>query len=131
MGRLEVHANSGVFAGRASGWIDLDEIKRFGSAAGVFPLTDHVRLATGFGPDYDHLEQEQIGLSIYPMGGKGQLGVAVHLRSPEWPGDRSVREEVWMELLTTYEQLRRFSEAIDGFDTQHAGFAFINVEVLE
>ena len=44
------------------------------------------------------------------MGIKGQIGVHVHLRTPEWPDTPpEAVNDVWLQYLTTYERLGRFS----------------------
>jgi hypothetical protein len=47
---------------------------------------------------------------VKPVGGKGQIGVRVHLSTEMWPDTRpdSVMD-VRLELLTTYERMRQFS----------------------
>ncbi|MGC5019972.1 pyridoxal-phosphate dependent enzyme [Micromonospora sp. DT47] len=47
-------------------------------------------LASGFGNPRDpgELEQELVGLRFYRVGGRGQVGVGIHLSGECWPGTR-------------------------------------------
>jgi hypothetical protein len=65
------------------------------------------------------LDQEHVGLSVRQVTSKGQIAVAVHLAGETWPDTRpgSV-PDVRLELLGTYERLRRFgghlAEVVEG-----------------
>jgi hypothetical protein len=53
--------------------------------------------------------EEHVGIQVSPIGHFGQVSVVVHLADP-WPSDyHSARSDVRLEILTTYERMRRFS----------------------
>jgi len=108
-GRLHVRAVADDYSGRASAWFDLASLHDFAQKLGAYPLSldAPVELAGGFA------DQEQVGIRVRPVGAKGQISVAVHLATPRWPDSRpEAVHEARLELLTTYEQLARFTKEL-------------------
>jgi hypothetical protein len=92
----------------------LDQQKRYGSRRQqllTYPLTDVDHgLVGGYGRIGVDFE-ETVGLAARAVGRRGQVAVVAHLATPV---DRSTRlgpaaGEVRVEVLTSYEALRRFS----------------------
>jgi hypothetical protein len=109
-GELHVSAATRGFAGTASAWFDVESLGEFAASLAKYPLPDDLSISLSgggtplSGPRKNHY-WEQVGLIFHPVGGKGQVGVRIHLQGrDDVPG-----QEVRMELLTTYERLRLFS----------------------
>ena len=78
-----------------------------------------------------HLDQEQVRLTVKPVGGKGQVGVLVHLAAELWPDARPESvSELRLEFLTSYEQLRTFSDDLRRAVQGDLDVATLNGEVL-
>jgi hypothetical protein len=113
-GEVEVRASSNGFAGRGVGYVDTSYLMAFASDLTSYPLPDGKRtFVTGFGSvaqrDAGSLDQEHVGLRVYRVGEKGQVGIRVHLSEKRWPDDRpEAVADVWLELLTIYERLGTF-----------------------
>ncbi len=113
-GRLTVRAASEGWAGESRAWFDAARVTEFTASLVEFPLTKTVILASGFGTDNQHLDQEHVRIDVYTVGGLGQVALGVHLATEEWADSRlEARHEVRLELLTTYERLRVFAAGID------------------
>ncbi|MEU7906290.1 hypothetical protein [Actinoplanes sp. NPDC049118] len=111
-GQLQVYAQSGGFAGRGAAYFDAVHLIEFAGSLDEFPLPRGLELAGGFSSreaPYE-LEEELVGLRFHAVGGRGQVGIGVHLAGECWPDTRPESvSEVRLELLTTYERLRIFS----------------------
>jgi hypothetical protein len=110
-GKLWIRASAGGFSGESAGWFNTRTLFDFASALAAYPLpdSDPPHIETGFGKPGE-LEQELLSVAVKPVGGRGQIGVQVHLRTEWWPDTRpdSIMD-VRLELLTTYERMRLFS----------------------
>jgi hypothetical protein len=116
-GKLQVVARAGGFAGRSGAWFNTESVADFAALLAGYPLADNPppRLSGGFWST-DHpgdLTQELVAIEALRTGSLGQVSLRVHLASEIWPPDPPERKhEVRLELPTTYERLRRFSEDI-------------------
>lgn len=112
-GELHVMAVSGSFAGRSSAWFNANDVAKFAAQLAAYPLPDDapVVLSSGYMANATTGEpaQEHVGIMVSPRGRLGQIVVAVHLATAHWAGSPGKPNEVRLELLTTYERLRRFS----------------------
>ncbi|MEV0154036.1 hypothetical protein AB0H57_09890 [Micromonospora sp. NPDC050686] len=133
-GQLRVSARSNGYAGRGAAYFDALRLAEFAASLEAFPLpVGGLTLAGGFvNPNNaGELEQELVGLRFYGVGGRGQVGVGVHLSGEEWP---HIRPEsvpaVRSELLTTYERLRMFSRDFFAVARGDDVRAFLKQEVL-
>jgi hypothetical protein len=113
-GLLKVEATVGGFSGVGEGYLANDDVRAFAERLAVYPLSaDPVALATGYGRTAQDLDQETVRIEAHPVGRLGQLGVAVHLATASWPGDRpEAQRDVRFEVLTSYEAVRRFAAAL-------------------
>ena len=110
IGALTVVARANGFAGRSSAYFNASAILQFAERMAAYPLPDGepLRIQSGMFPvNSDELE-EHIGIGVAPVGSLVQVAVLVHLAEP-WPQRSGNRADVHLELLTTYERLRRFS----------------------
>jgi hypothetical protein len=113
-GKLKVVVGSRGFSGESAAWFDTTNLKDFARSLSIYPLADddHPNIHGGFGGNLrtGSSPQEHVRLEIGPVGGKGQVGIWVHLATEVWPDTRPESfYEVRLELLTTYERLRMFS----------------------
>lgn len=131
-GRLLVKASANGFAGEASAWFNDERIADFATALSAYPLQDAtISLASGFGASEAQLEQEHVRIEVQKVGTKGQLGVRIHLATPEWKDTRPESvDEVRLELLTTYERIRHFSDELLALVRGQVTEAHLGAEVL-
>lgn len=113
-GKLLVRAAFNGFSGEASAWFNTNSLIEFATALQAYPLPrdSPVTISGGFGSlDQPGVTQEQIGLDVRPEGIKGQVVVLVHLATHDWTKTHPESiNDVHLELPTTYERLRRFSD---------------------
>jgi hypothetical protein len=109
-GKLTVSARADGFAGVSGAWFDRETVIGFAHAIGAYPLPDDpIEISSGFGAK-DDVAQEHVGIRVGRVGPWGQVGIRVHLATEIWPDTRPESvDEVWLELLTTYERLRFLS----------------------
>jgi hypothetical protein len=134
-GKLTVVAASRGFSGRSAAWFDTLELMDFARSLSVYPLPEdaHPCVDGGFGenPRTGRPAQEHVRIEVGPVGGKGQVGIWVHLATEEWPHTRPEEfYEVRLELLTTYERLRMFSLHLQRVLQGDLDEATIGTEVL-
>lgn len=132
-GELQVYAQSGGFAGHGAAYFDAMNLAEFGGSLDGFPLPHGLVLAGGFwSREAPHeLEQELVGLRFHAVGGRGQVGIGVHLAGERSPGTRPESvHEVRLELLTTYERLRTFSRDFVAVARGQLDRAEIHEEIL-
>jgi hypothetical protein len=113
-GELTVTAGAQGFAGVGSAWFNADDLEAFASRLAEYPLSHPMpAIAGGWGNEPGVLSQEHVGISTYPVGSKGQIGVQVRLATPELETDSALsRRAVQLEVLTTYERLGRFARQL-------------------
>jgi hypothetical protein len=134
-GKLVVKAGSQGFAGISGAWFDTETLQDFARSLSIYPLPDenHPHVESGFGanPRTGATAQEHVGLEVGPVGGKGQVGIWIHLATAVWPDARPKQfYEVRLELLTTYERLRMFSNHLGRVLDGDLDEATIAAEVL-
>jgi hypothetical protein len=134
-GELHVRASSGGFAGVAKAWFDAEGLKRFAAALSAYPLPEEpLTIWGGFGANArtGGPAQEHVKFTVEPVGGKGQVRVHVRLANPRWPNDDATvaHHEAEIDLLTTYERLRRFSDHLRMVVEGRLGEAVLGTEVL-
>jgi len=106
-------ANAG-FAGIGSAWFSLQQLREFGrSLEETFPIPHGTSLVLAGGywnsTQPASLEQKHIGISFYPIGGTGTVGVHVELQTALQHDERPESQcSVRTELKTQYEPMRRF-----------------------
>ena len=101
------------FAGHGVAWFDPQKLRDLAmQLAEAFPLTETLVVQGGdFFQDVSDLEAVLVGLSFYPVAGRGVLGCRVRLRGDsrdfwERPQARPVLE---VELLSSYQALQEFA----------------------
>ena len=110
---LFAEAAADGFAGRASGLFNTANVKQFARAISEYPLPprDKCSLSTGFGSlSADAIEQEHLGIEVYPTDTRGHIGIQVRMATLVWPETRvDAQKSTKLELRTTYEPIRRFA----------------------
>jgi hypothetical protein len=135
-GKLMARVRFRGFAGEGGAYFDVDELKRFAASIEAFPLPVNPRPTVAGGvwkkDATGELEQELFALAVYPIGLRGQIGVQVRLATELWDGDRNESQSaaVRLELLTTYEALRRFSRELRSLVQGRGEEATLDVEIL-
>jgi hypothetical protein len=134
-GKLSATVQFRGFSGQGGAWFNVSELERFATAIEVFPIPGGQRpsIAGGFWKNVasGELEQEHLAITVYPVGGRGQVGVQVRL-STELCED--VRQEsqsaVRVELLTTYQSLGQFANALRSLVRGEVEAAVLEVDEL-
>jgi hypothetical protein len=109
-GELQARAQASSFGGEGAAYFNVDEIETFAKSLAEYPLTAKCEIRSGFGRSYGQLDQEHLGISIYPIDGRGHIGVQIRMQTKAWPDTRLQSQmAVKLEIVTTYEPLRRFS----------------------
>jgi hypothetical protein len=134
-GKLYVRAASKGFAGCSTAWFNTAELVEFASFLSAYPLPEdgNLTISSGFGANERTGEaaREHVSLTVGLVGRKGQVGVRVHLATPVWPDMRPGQAfDVHLELLTTYERLRKFSGHMLGVLRGDYEEATLGAEVL-
>ena len=125
----EIHCNG--FSGRGSAWIDPQKLAEMASQlADAFPLKETLDIKGGYWSRESPgtLSQEHLAISFYPVAGRGVVGcqtrLATDLQSDERPSSQHM---VRAELLTSYQELQRFTKALSMLSTGKADEAILNV----
>lgn len=131
-GRLTAEAQSGGFRGWGSAWFVVDELRGFAQALRAYPLSKESPPSIAGGFYFDaRLDQVHLALDVYPVGGRGQIGLRIRVGSEVWDRDRpESRHEATIEVLSTYARLERFSREIDDLLSGAASEARLHVEHL-
>jgi hypothetical protein len=111
-GNLSVEAVAKGYTGTGTAYFGIDKIEQFAGSISKFPLaeSDCFFISGGFGAGDGCPEQEHVGVEIYPIDGRGHIGVQVRLATPVWPLTRPKSQSiVRLEIITTYEPLATFS----------------------
>lgn len=116
-GELSVSVSVGSFSGSSSAWFAHADLVAFGqSLARAYPLQagNPIELQGGYwGQSGNVLEQLHVGLRFYPVGSLGTVGCRVQLATPLQRGNRPDQQSsIAVELLTSYEQVRAFAQAL-------------------
>jgi hypothetical protein len=113
-GKLLAQVRVGDFAGAGAAWFGVHRIDAFAESLCSYPLpaTEPLTLAGGYGRKKKR-DQENLAIVAYPVASRGQIGVQVRIATELQRGDRrSSQAAVQVELLTTYESLRRFANQL-------------------
>ena len=108
-GRLTVRASFDGFSGVGAAYFGDDQLLRFAELLVAFPLPedDCIEVSGGFwSRTEDVLEEEHVGLRVLPVGRLGQVTIRTHLATPK---EADAVQEVTVDVLTSYEALRRLS----------------------
>jgi hypothetical protein len=112
---LSARVEANGFSGAGSAWIHSQDLTRLAISLGQeFPLRETLGISGGewIGAPAV-LEQEHLGLSFYPVGGRGVVGCQVRIASPVYAGDRpQAKHVVQAELLSSYQELQEFALAL-------------------
>ena len=116
-GKLLARVAARGFAGEGGAWFSVEQIERFAEAITAFPLPVDPRpsLAGGFWrkDGSEQLDQEHLGISVYPIGLRGYIGLQIRIADEMWDYNRKEEERrVQVEIVTTYEPLARFSRQL-------------------
>ena len=113
-GKLCAEAVAEGFSGRRRAYFDLEVLKRFAGVISEYPLPDRRRCQINSGflskGEQGKLQQEHLGIDVYPIDGRGHIGVQIRLATQLWQGSRTDSQKTAkLEVITTYEPLRKFS----------------------
>jgi hypothetical protein len=126
-GQLLATVSYAGFSGRGGAYVSISGIHEFADAISRYPLVvgERPTISGGFWKkDLSRdLEEEHLGISVYPVGPRGLVGVQVRLATEVWEHDRRDAQKcVRLEIPTTYEALRRFAQGlvalVSGRDTE-------------
>jgi hypothetical protein len=126
-GKLLARVSANGFAGHGGAHFSTYEIAKFARAIAEFPLPVDPRplLAGGFwAKDAPiRLDQETLAIVVYPIDHRGHIGVKIRIADESWGHNRpEERRQLQVEIITSYESLRRFSSyllaIVDGNRTQ-------------
>jgi hypothetical protein len=99
------------FAGLGTAWFNSSAVAAFAERLFEYPLGDApIELAGGRGPIGEN--SIQVGLAVYEVGGKGQVGIGIELARKPWdsPAMRPREQHrAAFEVLTTYQRLSEFA----------------------
>lgn len=113
IGTLFAEAATDGFSGKASGLFNTVDLEKFAEAISEYPLPPRGRcsLRTGFGsPGSTVMDEEHLGIEVYPIDSRGHLGVQVRMATPVWAETRVDSQNLTkLELRTSYEPLGKFS----------------------
>jgi hypothetical protein len=113
-GKLLARVSVSGFAGHSGAYVGVDQVATFAKAIAAFPVPADPRpsLVGGFWKKdrSNELEQEHLGIVVYPIDHRGHIGVQVRLADESWNRSRPEAQcRVQVEIITRYEPLRRFS----------------------
>ena len=116
-GKLSVVAQAEGYSGKGGAYFGIQQIEKFARAIGEFPLPDRQRcsLAGGFWSKESpgKLEQEHVGIDVYPIDHRGHIGVQIRMSTPIWNDTRQGSQKTAkLEIVTTYQALANFSGEI-------------------
>jgi hypothetical protein len=116
-GKLLVVAEAEGYSGKGGAYFGIEQIVEFAKAIAEFPLPDRSRcaLASGFWSKGSpgKLEQEHVGIDVYPIDHRGHIGVQVRMSTPIWNDTRRASQKTAkFEIVTTYQVLANFSSEI-------------------
>jgi hypothetical protein len=130
---MAAEAACGAFAGSSSAWFADDEVVRFAEELLLYPLDEGrpVHLSGGYSADGALAGEEHVGLTVRPVGRRGQVGVTVHLATPSDQHDLVEGVgDVRVVLPVSYEGLRRFATELRDLVAGCVDEAALDLEVL-
>ena len=111
-GKLSAEASVDGYSGKGSAYFSVDNIQHFAKAIGEYPLPERARcqITSGFrSKDGRGLEQEHLGIDVYPIDRCGHIGIQIRTATELWKGMRPESQKTSrLEIFTTYEPLTRF-----------------------
>ena len=118
-GRLLAFVHRHPFSGGGSAWFHIREILEFGNhLSNTFPLPQGTEVVIKggewmSGSNPPRLETVLLALRVYPIGTTGTIGLHVQVGEGDLEAEREeARAKLCVELLTDYESLRTFGNAI-------------------
>ena len=114
-GKLLARAEANGFGGESGAYFDKAGLEDFAAKLGTFSVPDHTSIAGGFYSQerQGELEEVHVAIDCYPVDVQGHLGIRVRLSTERWESKRPASQHsVAVEILTTYEALRRFSNTL-------------------
>ncbi len=116
-GELTAHAASNAFSGTGRAYFNIETIERFAESIAAFPLGNELHsIAGGFVGTKDRpneLDQEHLGITVYPIDSRGYIGVQVRMAMPVHDNERpESQQSATVELVTTHQPLARFSREL-------------------
>jgi hypothetical protein len=129
LGKLQVSAAVPPFAGTASGYFNDDTLRTFVTDITAYPLPAGARPQLSAGLD----DQETVGLTVFQVTNRGQLGVKIHLavidHDPHSPTSGTA-SSARMLLLTSYHALQNFAAELQAAVDQQEGNAHLPIDEL-
>lgn len=114
-GELVVEVSAPPFAGVSSAWFGVTQLVEFSEQlADAYPLSaaEPLCLAGGYwGADPPGLKEVHVGLSFYPLGGRGTVACKVDLVTHSH-GESRREARLAVELATSYEAVRDFARGL-------------------
>lgn len=114
-GKLWANGSANGFAGEGAAWVGSEKLEEFAEALSQFPISEKVppTISGGFWSKVaNELSQEHLFIQVYPADGRGHLNVLVRLATEVWPNTQSAQHRVQFEILTGYQALLEFSQAL-------------------
>jgi hypothetical protein len=114
-GKLVAEAAAGGYSGASGAYFGIGHLQEFARSIAEFPLPDVGRcsLAGGFGSKQNpgELEQEHLGIDVYPVDHRGHIGIQIRMATEMWSDTRPrFQKTAKIEIITTYEPIARFSK---------------------
>lgn len=110
-GKLSARAEASGFSGQSGAYFGIEKLEAFARSIAEYPLTVKCEIRGGFGKlQSNELDQEHLGISVYPTDSRGHIGVQVRMATEVWPDTRPDSQmTAKVEIITSYEPLKRFS----------------------
>ena len=122
LGKVQVSASVPPFAGTACGYFNDDNLRAFATDISAYPLADGARPQLSAGLD----NQETVGLTVFQVTSRGQLGVHIHLAAIDHDAHSptsGIASSAHMLLLTSYNALQHFAADLRAAVDQQGGSA--------
>jgi hypothetical protein len=125
IGELIASAKSGSFSGTGRAYFNIDKIEKFADAIADFSLSNEPHSIAGgcigTGDRRGELDQEHLGITVYPIDSRGYIGMQIRMATPVLTGERpESRKSATIELVTTHEPLSRFGRHLIAVLRGHA-----------
>lgn len=126
--RLKAAVRSSGFSGRGHAWFGLSTIADFVTEASQFPLPNgrDPELSGGYGAFDGRPTDERLGVRVRQIDDLGHLGVTVRLAADVDVRRPNVLHEVSVELLTGYQELGEFCDALRTCIDRRSGSAMLS-----
>lgn len=114
-GKLSVEASSKGFCGHGGAYFAKTELEAFANSLAMYPLsTENLpKIAGGYWSQEREgvLDQELLGISVYTIDRRGNLGIQVRIATEDWARLES-QHGVKIEILTNYQPLVELSRKL-------------------